>query len=108
MLPASTCVRSGAGIDGEGLGRPARNLSTIAAISSRPILAVEPAATGAGTETGICGAAALVVAVITAGRESLTGWVSKPSRWISTNGTAETLSNVTLPPHTPQPTSTDG
>src|SRR2546430_9696210 len=106
MLPASTSIRSGAETEGVGFGRPAKNLSTIAAISSRPILAAGLAPIDVGAGAG--GRGALVVVEVTAGRALLTGLVSKATRLISIKCNGETLSEVTLPPHDPQPRVIDG
>src|SRR5258705_4627781 len=111
MLPASLSI-NGRG-KGEGLGcmsgrLSARNLSTIAAISSRLIL---PPATAcslsrAGTVTGRTASGTPRDA--TAGRTLFTGLVSNATRLISIKCKGETLSEVTLPPHEPQPNVIDG
>ena len=90
--------------------RPARNLSTIAAISSR--LTLPPLGTAAGccTTAGAregCGAE-LTVCADTAGRALFTGLVSKATRLMSIRWSGETLSEVTLPPHEPHPNVIDG
>src|SRR5690349_4801836 len=85
---------------GAGEGRSAsfldRKLSTIAAISSRCM--------GArfGCEIGLATTGLAVV------RGALTGFVSKATRLISIRWIGETLSDVTLPPHEPQPSVIDG
>jgi len=93
--------------------RPARNLSTIAAMSSRLILRrlnpprsavvlfvarqgpVMQRNDGAGEGAGVD-----MVEAETAGRVLFTGLVSKATRLISSKWRGETLSEVTLPPRT--------
>jgi hypothetical protein len=48
------------------------------------------------------------LAVETAGRLLFTGLVSKATRLISSRCSGETLSEVTFPPHEPQPSVIDG
>src|SRR5215217_3168354 len=101
MLPASLSGGAGRG-NGEAAGSmrlPARNRSTIAAISCRSIF--PPATTGSfvEAETGC---------VETAGRALFTGLVSKATRLMSIKCSGDTLSDVTFPPHDPQPNVIDG
>src|SRR4030095_11088824 len=86
ILPASTSIGLDAAADGVSAGaegRPAKNLSTMAAISSRFIF---PAATAAAGCFG-CGAATGIglaeVVLNAAGRVLLTGLVSKAMRLMS-------------------------
>src|SRR5712691_10060809 len=118
MLPASAssagrvdaCVGCGAGCG----SRPARKRSTIAAISSRLILP-GPAATGCVAVARVvvgCGidgrAGVATVELETAGRTLFTGRVSNATRLMSIKCSGETLSDVTFPPHEPQPNVIDG
>src|ERR1051326_191676 len=106
MLPASASIcgsgfGNGVETDGSSIRLPARKRSTIAAISCRSIL--PPATTGA--------AARIVLATVcrpTAGRTLFTGRVSNAMRLMSIKCNGETLSDVTLPPHEPQPNVIDG
>src|SRR5689334_4824722 len=115
MLPASASI-SGSGFGkgdetgaaGASIRLPARKRSTIAAISCRSIF--PPAIEGpAGAETAGCADGALAtVCTPTAGRALFTGRVSNATRLISIKCNGETLSDVTLPPHEPQPSVIDG
>src|SRR6185295_1350809 len=103
MLPASLSITGVGRGDEDGSTRlPARNRSTIAAISCRSILA--PATTGSFAAAIGC----VTVCVEPAGRTLFTGRVSNATRLISIKCSGDTLSDVTLPPHDPQPSVIDG
>src|SRR5947209_14013418 len=91
--------------------RFARKRSTIAAISSRltfgvPALREITSARTARPATGCCGIDSTSAA--TAGRLLATGRVSNATRLMSIKCRGETLSEVTFPPHEPQPSVIDG
>ncbi len=96
ILPASLSITAGVSTR-----LPARKRSTIAAISCRSIL--PPATTGCFAAVGCDTGCAL-----TAGRALLTGRVSNATRLMSIKCSGETLSDVTFPPHDPQPSVIDG
>src|SRR5689334_25394753 len=101
MLPASLSIAgAGNGELGASTRFPARNRSTIAAISWRSIFPPATAGCFAVATTEGC--------AVTAGRALLTGRVSNATRLISIKCNGETLSEVTLPPHDPQPNVIDG
>ena|SRR5262245_15947436 len=109
MLPASTSTGGGGGKGDDCAAStrlPARNRSTIAEISSRLILA----AAAAGSRTAGPGRDEAVGVCTTpiAGRALLTGRVSKATRLMSIRCNGPTLSEVTFPPHEPQPSVIDG
>ena len=60
--------------------------------------------------TGLCDGAAeaLVTVGLAAGLGAFIGLVSKATRFISSKWIGDTLSEVTLPPHEPQPSVIDG
>src|ERR1051325_7390233 len=103
MLPASLSIAGVRSGDEDVSTRlPARNRSTIAAISCRSIL--PPATTVSFAVVTGC----TTFCVATAGRALFTGLVSKATRLISIKWSGDTLSDVTSPPHEPQPNVIDG
>src|SRR5262245_43016874 len=105
ILPGSLTIGGGgSGDDGDrpSTPLPARNRSTIAAISCRLIL---PPAIAGSTGVG-CGAA--LVDAPNAGRTLFTGLVSNATRLMSIKCSGPTLSDVTFPPHEPHPSVIDG
>src|SRR5688572_28442553 len=108
ILPASTSISglgNGDGDAGASMRFSARKRSTIAAISCRSIL--PPAIAGSAAHAG-GGDVVVAVCAPTAGRALFTGRVSKATRLMSIRCNGDTLSDVTLPPHEPQPRVIDG
>src|SRR5919106_2739460 len=106
ILPASGSISGFGNGEADGAGAstrfPARKRSTIAAISCRSILPPAIAGSLAGADAVVTGCTP------TAGRTLFTGRVSKATRLMSIKCNGDTLSDVTLPPHEPQPSVIDG
>src|SRR5918999_1523932 len=77
----------------------------MADISSRPIVRGD---VGEAATAGCCDVASVDFCAARAGRALLTGLVSNATRLMSIRCRGETLSEVTLPPHEPQPNVIDG